>query len=196
MKIRELVKEIVDDTLTDSEILKYCNDFEVEVLKELLLELSFEEIACERVGDLNNAQKLHNDYNLICKYFNMDYWKVAKCLNPEPQQVQQEQEKILLPEKLITFFEITVNKGLMEKDGNKYKWINTNSLYGYFVDKVSDKLNLKSSSNRIRWKLFEGIVTNHKSMLPTAKQAVNDYKNKSLNPPEGDDIVNDILKDL
>lgn len=31
-------------------------------------------------------------------------------------------------------------------------------------------------------------------MLATARQAVNDYKNKELPPPEGDDKVNDICR--
>ena len=31
-------------------------------------------------------------------------------------------------------------------------------------------------------------------LIATAKQAINDYKNKELSPPEGDDKVNDICK--
>lgn len=84
----------------------------------------------------------------------------------------------------------------MEHDGNGYKWIATNSLYGYFVDKLSDKIELKTSNNRIQWNIFKGIVTNHGNIVDTARQAVNDYKNKGLTPPEGDYIVDEILKDL
>ena len=93
-------------------------------------------------------------------------------------------------------FAMAIEKGLMEHDGNDYKWISTNSLYGYFVDQLSKKCDLKSSSGRISWKYFESFVTNHNVLLVTAKQAVNDYKNKNLNPPEGDDIVNEIIKAL
>jgi hypothetical protein len=104
--------------------------------------------------------------------------------------------ELLYTEKAKKAFAKAIEKGLMEHDGNGYKWIATNSLYGYFVDKLSDKIELKTSNNRIQWKLFKGIVTNHDSIVDTAKQAVNDYKNKGLNPPEGDYIVDEILKDL
>lgn len=104
--------------------------------------------------------------------------------------------KELCTDKAVKIFEYAIKEGLMERNGNRYKWTKTNSLYGYFVDKVSDKLDLKSSANRIQWKLFERIVTNHKELLSTAKQAVNDYSNKNLPPPENDNIVNSILKHL
>lgn len=109
---------------------------------------------------------------------------------PEPQQALQDfaidEAKRVLSKALY--------KGLISVDGNRYKWEKRPSLYGYFVDKTSDHLNIRHSNNRIPWKKYEAIITNHNELLATAKQAVNDYKNKGLNPPEGDDIVNDILK--
>lgn len=82
----------------------------------------------------------------------------------------------------------------MIKADNGYKWNNTASLYGYFVEQVSDKCNLKSSSGRIQWKKFEAYIINHNFLLKTAAQAVNDYRNKGLNPPVGDDVVDKIIK--
>jgi len=108
----------------------------------------------------------------------------------EPQQITQEFETDEAKE----LFRKALVKRLIVIDGNKYKWADSASLYGYFVDKTSDNLNLRHSNNRIPWKLYGTIITNHSKMLATAKQAVNDYKNKQLPPPEGDDIVNDICK--
>ena len=62
------------------------------------------------------------------------------------------------------------------------------------MDRTSDFLNIRPSNNRLPWKKYEGIITNHKELLATARQAVNDYKNKELPPPEGDDKVNDICR--
>ncbi len=109
---------------------------------------------------------------------------------PEPQQALQDfatdEAKCVLSKAL--------DKGLISVDRNRYKWGKTASLYGYFVDKTSYYLNIRHSNNRLPWQKYEAIITNHNELLATAKQAVNEYKNKGLNPPEGDDIVNDILK--
>ncbi len=122
--------------------------------------------------------------------------EITKPLTDGGKPQSQIPPKELCTDKAVKIFEYAIKEGLMERNGNRYKWTKTNSLYGYFVDKVSDKLNLKSSANRIQWKLFERIVTNHKELLSTAKQAVNDYSNKNLPPPENDNIVNSILKHL
>ena len=111
-------------------------------------------------------------------------------INPEPQQIPQ----VFTTDKAKCLFESAIVKGLVSLEGEKYRWNDTASLYGYFVDKTSNYLDIRPSNNRIPWKKYEVIVTNHTDLLATAKQAVNDYKNKELPPPEGDDKVNDICK--
>lgn len=111
-------------------------------------------------------------------------------LNPEPQQVAKEFES----DEARYLFERAITKGLVSMDGDKYRWNDTASLYGYFVDKTSSYLNIRPSNERIPWKKYKAIIINHTKLLATAKQAVNDYKNKELPPPEGDDKVNDICK--
>lgn len=111
-------------------------------------------------------------------------------INPEPQQISQ----VFTTDKAKCLFESAIAKGLVSLEGEKYRWNDTASLYGYFVDKTSNYLDIRPSNNRIPWKKYEVIVTNHTDLLATAKQAVNDYKNKELPPPEGDDKVNDICK--
>lgn len=86
------------------------------------------------------------------------------------------------------------NLGLIEPEGNSYRWIRTAALYGYFVDRVSDHLNIRLGNGRISWQKFGGIINNHDTLLTSAKQAVNDYRNKGISPPEGDDIVNSLIK--
>ena len=110
---------------------------------------------------------------------------------PEPQQTKPE---VLNNDKAKELFKRAISKGLISTDGDKYKWNDTASLYGYFVDKTSDFLNIRPSNNRVPWIKYKEIISNHSELLATAKQAVNDYKNKELNPPEGDDKVNDICR--
>ena len=110
---------------------------------------------------------------------------------PEPQQTKPE---VLNNDKAKELFKRAISKGLISTDGDKYKWNDTASLYGYFVDKTSDFLNIRPSNNRVPWIKYKEIISNHSELLATAKQAVNDYKNKELNPPEGDDKINDICR--
>ncbi len=109
---------------------------------------------------------------------------------PEPQQVLKD----FVTDEAKQMFSKALDKRLVSVDGEKYRWEDTASLYGYFVDMTSNYLNIRNSNDRIPWKKYEAIITNHTCLLATAKQAVNDYKNKELNPPEGDDKVNDICR--
>lgn len=149
---------------------------------------------------LKEAYHIQDEAIMKCEYYLNTI--TGEVRNSKTQEVLQATKKPTgLPKELCTknaqkAFAKAIEKGLMEHDGIGYKWIATNSLYGYFIDKLSDKLELKTSNDRIQWKLFEEIVTNHGSIVGTARQAVNDYKNNGMNPPEGDYIVDDILKDL
>lgn len=77
-----------------------------------------------------------------------------------------------------------VEKGFCSKDGNQYKWIGTAGLFGYFVDTSSKYFDLRPSNDRIPWRLFT-LLFQMKNQESTAKQCVNDYSNKDLNPPDG-----------
>lgn len=118
----------------------------------------------------------------------------ARIEGKEPEAKPFEYPMELQTDDALKIFELSVAKGLMVKDGERYKWQETRALYGYFVDKVSKKLDVRPSSDRIPWKLFSTIITNHDELVSTARQAVNDYKNKELSRPEGFLIINGILK--
>lgn len=104
-----------------------------------------------------------------------------------PEDFKTEKAKLIL--------EKAVDKKLMTIDGGRYVWIRTPSLFGYFVEKVSDKLGIRPSNERIPWGKF-GFITLKKGKLITARMAVRDYTQKGFSPPEGDDIINEILKEV
>jgi len=83
-----------------------------------------------------------------------------------------------------TLFQKFIDKGLCEADGSLYKWKRSPSLFGYFVDEVSKKLDVRPSSDRIPWKIFKEAFQCSIKTINTARQAVNDYKNKELSKPE------------
>ena len=105
-----------------------------------------------------------------------------------PQTIPQE----LNTDRARAIFAKAVDAGLMSKD---YEWLGTASLYGYFVDRVSKELDITTGAGRIRWVLFKKTIVNHDTIVSTAKQAISDYKNKNLPPPNGDDIVDKIIKE-
>lgn len=116
--------------------------------------------------------------------------------NQEPSQTTKVLSKEI-PAELNTgraraIFAKSVEAGLMTE---QYEWQKTYGLYGYFVDKVSDALGIKDNADRIKWAMFGKIIPNHSKMLNTAKQTINNYKNKRLPPPQGDDIVERIIKE-
>ena len=98
----------------------------------------------------------------------------------------------IIGDKAKEIFAKAVEAGLMSKD---YEWLGTASLYGYFVDRVSKELDITTGAGRIRWVLFKKTIVNHDTIVSTAKQAISDYKNKNLPPPNGDDIVDKIIKE-
>lgn len=71
------------------------------------------------------------------------------------------------------------------KDGDLYKWNGSPSLFGYFVDKTSDILNVRQSNNRLPWKIYKEAFQCSEKDISTARQAVNGYKNKMLSEPDG-----------
>lgn len=98
-------------------------------------------------------------------------------------------KNISLPNELDTddakaLFQKFIVKGLCKADGSLYKWEGSPSLFGYFVDEVSKKLDVRPSSDRIPWKFFRKAFQCDKKTINTARQAVNDYKNKGLSKPE------------
>ncbi len=82
-------------------------------------------------------------------------------------------------------------RGLFDKtpycrrDGNLYRWTGTVALFGYFVESANTRLDLRPSSDRTQWEPFKVAFQMQSKDIRTARQAVNDYKNKGLNRPDG-----------
>ena len=106
--------------------------------------------------------------------------------SPIPQELQTEKGQEILNK--------AINKGLLIIDaGGHFCWNKTAALYGYFIDTVSDKMDMRPSNNNICWKKF-AFIKNHDRLLITAKSKVNRYKNEREQVPEGDDLVNDLFR--
>lgn len=110
-------------------------------------------------------------------------------------------KKQTMPKELDTkeardLFEKTAKFGYSTKDGSLYRWIGTLALLGYFVDKASEYLKIRSSNNRIPWKIFKEAFQCEETDIATAKSAVNDYKNKTFNCPIGYNDIEMICKKI
>ncbi len=137
-------------------------------------------------GDLYAMETLYNSGN-IYEYKNRSKRVVAeltKLLDAVKEKIPQARQ---LPPKLDNeearkAFEMVT---YCQRDNELYIWTGTSSLFGYFVDKASDKLGVRPSNDRIPWKIFQQAFQCSDTDIATAKQAVNDYKNKGISEPEG-----------
>ena len=67
-------------------------------------------------------------------------------------------------------------------DNGNSEWISTASLYGYFTDRSSLYLSLREIDERIPWRYYGAIFTNHCNLLGSAKQAIVYYNNGNSKP--------------
>lgn len=104
--------------------------------------------------------------------------------NPQTPPAAKETPNEWLSGKPKEVLDEAVNCGLAEKKEDGYYWIIGNKekgwqvgLYGYFVFMVSEQLGWRTGkANRIPWSKFKPIFKNHKELLGTAKQTVDDFK--------------------
>lgn len=189
MMVNEFLKKVAGGEISNIDIRNLFKGLSDLDKSDLLQDMFIDSLADGLSGHNNEEQRLADAINMLCDVFGWRYDSVEKKYIHESKQVSKfetDEAKELFGKALV--------KGLIKNDGNKYEWADTASLYGYFVDKTSDYLNIRPSNNRIPWKFYGEIITNHSKILTTAKQAVNDYNNKGISPPEGDDKVNDICK--
>lgn len=158
------------------------------------------------LGGCLNYMIAHEEYLKKTNYYLPIIEFLGECLDdiylttgiePTPTASDERPIAIQMPTELNTdrakaIFAKAVEAGLMSKD---YKWQKTASLYGYFVDRASKELDITTGAGRIQWALFKKMIVNHDKIVSTAKQAVSDYNNKGFPPPNGDDIVDKILKE-
>jgi hypothetical protein len=147
-----------------------------------------EKDANEFVMRLHNILEWCNDINST---FVSEYKKLSSWLGPEPQQIE-------IPEELQTheaksIFEKAIKAGLMVRTETEcYHWEKSTALLAYFCDVMSENLNLKASNGNIKWTLFKplfGIDKKNNSL----RDAVNEYKNKTGQNPDGSKIIDSLF---
>lgn len=149
------------------EIEPYLDEIKQDIEKKSPWTLNFE---------LNVLEQIIEEYKVIKYTLNME-----RALGKSPNK----NVSTVLPNELNTEEAKNLFSKIKwcSKDGNLYKWTGTKSLFGYFVDKTSDYLGIRPSNNRIPWDIYRRAFQFEDTR--TAKQAVNDYRNKGLSEPEG-----------
>lgn len=75
-----------------------------------------------------------------------------------------------------------------------YYWDKEYGLFGYFVDKVSEYLNLRESSDRIKWGPFRKAFLNFDKLEKEARNAISRYKTPTGKYPDDGDLVKNAIK--
>ena len=193
---------VVYHCVFDSDAIDYAINFDVDELQDKLKEcqdLKEKWKMCSEIM-LNSSKhpyngELKNKLGIFCK-------KVVDNLNTEisifgyspscPKSNGMPKE--LNTDKARMIFQKLESCGFINIKDSGLQWGGSNSLFGYFADKVSEHLNIRPSNDRIPWMLFKSAFKMSDSSIETARQAVNNYKNKNLNEPEGYLEIKNALK--
>lgn len=101
--------------------------------------------------------------------------------------------KLDTPEAMILFDGLCEN-GLAQKVGNAYAWLGTNALFGYFVLRSSDKLNIRYDNGRLPWGIYQQGFSMTTEQISTAKNFVSNFKSRKVNEPQGYDVILQLCK--
>ena len=179
----EPFRESVVSTYEEKKNADHCfllyNDEWIECANFIIREYEIQ----SRIKDMTNkGQKLHDGEGVTLMGGNARSKNIetVKCKTLDDCLT----DEIKNAEYGIEIFKWTIENLLMEITPNGIIWKGTHELYGFFVDKVSEILDIRGSNDRIPWRKFR-FVLNHEKMLATAKQKVQDYKNNGENKPEG-----------
>ncbi|MDE6263768.1 MAG: hypothetical protein K2M11_01355 [Paramuribaculum sp.] len=115
---------------------------------------------------------------------------------PQPDSLHKEVclSKTILPGKFDTpeamiLFDGLCENGLAQKVGNAYAWLGTNALFGYFVLRSSDKLNIRHDNGRLPWGIYQQGFSMTTEQISTAKNFVSNFKSRKVNEPQGYDVI-------
>ena len=75
-----------------------------------------------------------------------------------------------------------------------YKWNGSMALFGYFVEKTSETLNIRHDNNRIPWGIYKTAFNLTDKNINTAKDEVNKRNNAHKPEPEGFDKIKIVCK--
>lgn len=75
-----------------------------------------------------------------------------------------------------------------------YHWDKEMGLFGYFVDQVSDFLDLRDSADRIKWEPFKKAFLNFDKLEKEARNAISRYKTPHGKYPDNGDLVRNAIK--
>ena len=78
-----------------------------------------------------------------------------------------------------------------------YQWDASKALFGYFVSRMNDVLNLRGARVQLNWKVFEPAINNYLEIVNEARKAFSTYNNSSvlqINRIEKVDIIDEAIK--
>ena len=89
---------------------------------------------------------------------------------------------------------VKYNEGMWRDMPCAYYWDKEMGLFGYFVDQVSEFLDLRDSADRIKWEPFKKAFINFDKLEKEARNAISRYKTPHGKYPDNGDLVKDAIK--
>lgn len=162
-------------------------------------DLALEKIWHVSPTDIKNCTYYVNSVEGVCRHSetgellqlpNSDLSDTPNFNSPPPQGLP----KVFDTDKSKGVFEGLCALGFCKANGAIYNWVSTNALFGYFVDKASDYLDLRNDGDRINWNVFQIAFGMTNQQISTAKNAISKVKNGTANEPQGYDKISKLCK--
>lgn len=123
-------------------------------------------------------------------YAQYDKYNVAQITG---NQTYPERKRGSLPEQLLveraeSIFSKAQEAGYIVPDSTMYRWTKQVNSYGYFVQKLSDDLDLRLPNGRINWQLFDRAFINGREIKRNAQDFVSKMRNDGLPPGDSSTI--------
>lgn len=123
----------------------------------------------------------------------------ADHLNPDTSTPTDSPEVVSLPDELNTpearaLFSELVKQGFAESNGAVYRWKSTNALFGYMVNQVSERLNIRPDNDRLPWAIFQCAFGMSNAQIRTATNHQSKLNNGAVNEPTGYEKIKTICK--
>lgn len=76
-----------------------------------------------------------------------------------------------------------------------YRWYGKKALFGYYVERMNQELDLNEARELLNWQIFEPAIDNYGELVEEARKAVSKYrKDPKVFLPAKADIINDAIR--
>lgn len=161
--------------------------------KPPLYDYLYYELLKRQNNDTTGIGRCVQDYVFDNKQAGSNPIKSDTATSPDSPEVVNIPYELNTPEARALFSEL-VKQGFAESNGAVYRWKSTNALFGYMVNQVSERLNIRPDNDRLPWAIFQCAFGMSNAQIRTATNHQSKLNNGAVNEPTGYEKIKAICK--